>query len=81
MICRTCELLLAAISDTGLQVLQLYLDLLVVSHGLFTLPPVETSTQTGDDPGDYMTVKVCNNDECNAAASGQTGNLTNHIGT
>lgn len=37
----TCKLLLAAISDAGLQVLQLYLDLFVVSHGLFTLPPVD----------------------------------------
>lgn len=35
----TCELLFAAISHTGFQVLQLYLDLLVVSKGLFTLSP------------------------------------------
>lgn len=38
----TCELLLAAISHTGLQVLQLDLHLLVVSHGLFALPPVKS---------------------------------------
>lgn len=38
----TCELLLAAISHTGLQVLQLDLHLLVVPHGLFALPPVKS---------------------------------------
>lgn len=43
----TCELLLAAISDTGFQVLQLDLHLLVVSHGLLALPPVK-SQQTID---------------------------------
>lgn len=38
----TCELLLAAISHTGLQVLQLDLYLLIVPHGLFALSPVQS---------------------------------------
>lgn len=35
----TCELFFAAISHTGLKVLQLDLHLLIVSHGLFAFPP------------------------------------------
>ena len=35
----TCELFLAAVPHTGLQILQLNLDLLVVPHGLFAFPP------------------------------------------
>jgi hypothetical protein len=39
----TCELLLAAVPDAGLQVLQLDLDLLVVPQGLLALPPRNAS--------------------------------------
>lgn len=35
----TCELFLAAISNTCLQILQLDLHLLIISHGLFAFPP------------------------------------------
>ena len=35
----TCELLLTAVPDAGLQVLQLDLYLLIVPHGLFALSP------------------------------------------
>lgn len=41
MLYCTCELLLTAISYTGLQVLQLDLHLLIVPHSLFALPPVK----------------------------------------
>lgn len=39
----TCELFLATISHTSLQVLQLDLYLLIVSHGLFAFPPNKQS--------------------------------------
>lgn len=45
---RTCELLLAAISDTFLQILQLVFHLLVLSFRLLTLPPVGTNTKEAD---------------------------------
>jgi len=45
----TCELFLAAVSHTGFQVLQLDLDLLVVSQRLLTLSPERggRATETG----------------------------------
>jgi len=44
----TCELFLAAVSHAGLQVLQLDLNLLVVPHGLFALPPDEDDNDEDD---------------------------------
>lgn len=45
----TCELLLAAVPHTALQVLQLDLDLLIVSQGLLALPSAQHQGQEGKD--------------------------------